>query len=159
MVKFRTFFEAARKGGLYDEFANRYKKDISRGEAKSIMFKVLFSENKRYVDYKKIIPYEKDKKVSASVYPFVYEAVKVLKAKDHKLLPIYLQRIESHLFIDYIAKELVENGIVPFTIHDSVIVKAEDQEKTMEIIKGVFNEQLGVIPSFEITFLRKRTNL
>jgi tRNA(Glu) U13 pseudouridine synthase TruD len=84
----------------------------------------------------------------------VYEVVKALKARDHKTLPIYLQSLESYLFIDCIAKELVTNDIIPLTIHDSVIVKTKDQAKTIEIINKVFMEQIGVIPSFDIKNLQ-----
>lgn len=156
MVKLRWYYDSVLNGTLYDEFIKSYSGVITRKEVKKIMFKVLFSRNKFYSGYKKIIPYENDKKIFASVYPFVYEVVKILKAKDHRTLPIYLQQLESYLFIDCIAKELVENGIVPFTIHDSVIVKEEHQEKTIEIMNGVFLKQIGVIPSFYIKFLNKK---
>ena len=156
MVKLRLFYNSVLNGTLYDEFIKRYSGVITRKEVKNIMFKVLFSRNEYYKEYKKIIPYENDKETFASVYPFVYEVVKILKAKDNRKLPIFLQQLESYLFIDCIAKELVENGIVPFTIHDSVIVKEEHQEKTIEIINGVFLKQIGVIPSFYIKFLNKK---
>ena len=88
--------------------------------------------------------------VFATVYPFIYRIVKTLKLKDYKALPIYLQKLESYLFIDCIAKRLIEAGIVPLTIHDSVIVKSEDQAKTLAIMKEVFIEQIGVTPSFKV---------
>ncbi|WP_370477233.1 hypothetical protein [Tamlana flava] len=155
MVNFRTFYEAVLKGNLYDDFTKSYTEDISRAEAKNIIFRILFSQNGIYQNYKKTIPFEKDKKIFASVYPFIFHAVKIFKLKDHKLLPIYLQQIESYLFIDCIAKELVVNGIVPFTIHDSVLVKVEYRDEAMEIIKRVFNDQIGVIPTFDIKALNK----
>jgi hypothetical protein len=158
MVKFRNYYNSVLNGTLYDEFISEYSGHITRKEVKEIMFKVLFSRNQFYQGYKKIIPYENDKEAFAEVYPFVYEVVKELKVKDHKTLPIFLQRLESYLFIDCIAKELVRKGIVPFTIHDSVIVKAEYQHKTIEIMNNVFLDQLGVIPSFDIEYLNKVDN-
>ncbi len=154
MVNLRLFHNSVLNGNLYDGFIKHYSNDITRKEVKNIMFKVLFSRNYFYKDYRKIIPYEKEKKIFASVYPFVYEVVKILKTKNHKTLPIYLQNLESFLFIDCIAKELVENGITPKTIHDSVIVKTKDQAKTIEIINKVFMEQIEIIPSFEIKNLK-----
>jgi len=156
MVKLRTYYKSALNGTLYEEFINYYSGDITRIEVKNIMFKVLFSRNKFYSGYRKIIPYEKDKKTFAKVYSFVYEVVKILKTKDHRKLAIYLQRLESYLFIDCIAKELVNKGIVPFTIHDSVIIKAEYREKAIEIVNGVFIKQIGVIPAFDVKFLNKK---
>ncbi len=158
MVNFRNYYNSVLKGNLYDEFINKYTGDIKRKKVKKIMFKVLFSRNKYYKGYKKRIPYETDKKTFESVYPFVYEVVKELKDKDHRTLPIFLQRLESYLFIDCIAKELVDNGIVPFTIHDSVIVKSKYQDKAIDIMSSVFLNQLGVIPSFEVKNLNKAVN-
>ena len=86
---------------------------------------------------------------------FVYNTIKALKVKDHRTLPIYLQRLESHLFIDCIARELVDNGIVPFTIHDSVIVKTKDQDKAIEIMNDVFIKEIGEIPTYDIKKLKE----
>jgi len=158
MVNLRLFYDSVLNGNLYDDFIKYYSDDIARKEVKDIMFKVLFSRNEYYKGYRKIIPYQEDKKVFASVYPAVYEVVKALKVGDNKLLPIYLQRLESYLFIDCIAKELVDNGIIPLTIHDSVIVKTKDQAKTIEIMNDVFMKQIGIIPSFETKNLKNNKN-
>ena len=80
----------------------------------------------------------------------VGEAVRILKDKSHKILPIYLQQLESYLFIDRISKELVDHGIIPLTIHDSVIVNASDQEETINLMEKVFKEELGVVPDLDI---------
>lgn len=154
MVNLLAFYDSVLEGTLYDDFINSFQGEFTREDVKKIMFKVLFSRNQIHCNYKKIIPYEKEKNIFASVYPFVYEAVKILKTKDHRLLPIYLQQLESYLFIDCIAKELVNNGIIPLTIHDSVIVKEEHKLKTLHIINRVFMDQIGVKPSFDIKNLR-----
>tara|TARA_R110002096_G_scaffold425755_2_gene634710 strand:- start:1469 stop:2800 length:1332 start_codon:yes stop_codon:yes gene_type:complete len=157
LVNLSLFLDSVLNGTLYDEFIKSYSGEITRKEVKNIMFKVLFSRNEYYYGYKKLTPYESEKKTFASVYPLIYEVAKTLKRKDHRTLPIYLQRLESYLYIDCIAKELVNKGITPFTIHDSVIVKTEHQQKTLDIINGVFLRQIGVIPSFDIKHLNKQT--
>ncbi len=48
----------------------------------------------------------------------------------------------------------MEHGIIPFTIHDSVIVKTKDQTKTIKIMNEVFMKQISVIPSFDIKNLK-----
>jgi hypothetical protein len=73
-----------------------------------------------------------------------------LKVKDHRALSIYLQKLESYLFIDCIAKELINEGIIPYTIHDSVIVKKKDEAKTIEIMNRGFISQIGFVPTFSI---------
>ena len=150
MANLKMYFNSVKKGTLYDDFIDKYTGNIERDDVKDIMFKVLFSKNIDYNKRSKFIPYNKEKKVFNSVYPFVYEIVKIFKNKDNKKLPIYLQKIESYLFIDCITKELVENGIIPFTIHDSVMVKKQDKEKTIEIINKVFIEQVGIVPKLKI---------
>ena len=149
MAKLSLYNTLVQKGLLYDNLVKDF--ELSRKETKDILLVVFFSRNEcETKSGYTITPYKKDKEVFASVFPFVYEIIKALKDKDHRTLPIYLQRLESYLFIDCIAKELVDNGIIPFTIHDSVIVKAEHQAKTIEIMNGVFKKKIGVIPSFEV---------
>ena len=59
--------------------------------------------------------------VFKTVYPLIYEITKTLKDGDrygenesYKNLSISLQQLESFIFIDVIAKELCENGIISF---------------------------------------------
>jgi hypothetical protein len=148
------YFNSVCDGSLYDDFKSQYDGDLTRDEVKTIMFGVLFSGNTKMGSY--IIPFAKEKKVFASVYPFIYECIFSLKHKDkdNNLLPIYLQQLESYLFIDCIAKELVNVNIIPLTIHDSVIVPTNEADKTLSIIKRVFLSELGVIPSFNIEPLK-----
>jgi len=126
---------------LYEEFMKCYPKEMERKEAKEMMLAVLFSRNETYY---------KQKKAFARVYPFVAEVSRLLKVKDHRSLSIYLQKLESYLFIDCIAKELINEGIIPYTIHDSVIVKKKDEAKTIEIMNRVFMSQIGFVPTFSI---------
>jgi hypothetical protein len=150
LVNLSSYSNSVINGTLYDDFIIEYNGNLTRKEVKNIMFGVLFSGNVKPNSF--IVPYAKEKKVFASVYPFIYDCIFNLKHndKENNLLPIYLQKLESYLFIDCIAKELVNNNIVPLTIHDSVIVANKDVETTLCIIKSIFNKELGVIPSFSI---------
>ncbi|WP_347923360.1 hypothetical protein [Pontimicrobium sp. SW4] len=150
MVNLNLYLSAALKGNLYDEFVELNNKTASRTEIKDVIFKVLFSQNKIYRNHEKIIPYEKEKKIFSSAYPFIYEIVKILKNKNHRNLSIYLQTIESYIFIDCISKRLVENGIIPLTIHDSVIIKSVHLNKARGIIEDMFLEQVGLVPAFKV---------
>jgi hypothetical protein len=141
-----AFESSVKNGSLYDDFVSKFKKNISRDEVKKIMFKVMFSQN----NIKRFIPWKKEKDIFASVYPDIYDVIKILKEKDHRQLAIFLQKMESFIFIDCISKQLVENRIIPLTIHDSLIIKPKDQAKALQIIEKVFLENFGVIPSFHI---------
>ena len=145
----KTFQEQVQAGTFYDHFAKAYGR-INRNDAKGIIFKVLFSKNKIYVKGVKKIPFEKEKKIFTEVYPEVAEIVTVLKEKDYKILSIYLQKIESFIFIDCIAKELFQEGIIPLTIHDSVLIEPIHLQKAKNTLERVFKEQTGITPKFHI---------
>jgi len=158
LVNLNSFEQSVLQGTFYEDFLNRFSGNISRDEVKEILLKVLFSRNVAYREYRPFVSYKKEKAVFSSVYPYVYKCVYALKQKDHSKLAIYLQRLESYIFIDCIAKELVESGIVPLTIHDSVLVDSHYKDRAMEIIKNTFLKQLGVVPSFRIKALKQGTN-
>ena len=44
----------------------------------------------------------------------------------------------------------VENGIIPITIHDAVLIELKHKETALKLMSKVFMEQLGVVPSFRI---------
>ena len=48
----------------------------------------------------------------------------------------------------------MNSGIIPFKIHDSIIIKAEYVQKTIEIMNEIFLKQIGLIPSFHIQALK-----
>jgi hypothetical protein len=157
LANLKQFENSVLKGSLYDDFVDLYKGKLIRDEVKKIVIKVLFSRNiisKKY----SFIPYKADKEIFATIYPFIYDVIKILKEKNHAALAICLQRIESYIFIDCIAKELVNNGIVPITIHDSVIIHAGNQEKALEIMSGIFKQKFNVVPSFHVELLKPKLN-
>ena len=60
---------------------------------------------------------------------------------------VILQKIESILFIDVIAKELIEeHSIVPYTQHDSITVEASNKAIAMITINNVLEGALGFKP-------------
>jgi len=154
LANLKRFNDSVLNGTLYDDFINTYSNGITRDEVKNIMFKLMFSKNELHENYKMFIPFEKEKKVFATVYPFVYDSIKALKENDNVILPVFLQKLESYIFIDCIAKELVETGIIPLTIHDSIIVKTEHKEKSIVIMNKVFKQNFNVIPTLKIELLK-----
>lgn len=152
MVNLLGYTNSVLKGTLYDDFLKIYSGDITRDEVKEIVFRVMFSgEWNKYG--KKQFPLEK--KVFASTLPFIYDAMKIIKEKDYKLLSVFLQELESYIFIDCIAKELVNAGIIPFTVHDSILIQSRDERKAMEIVNQVFLEKFGMIPTFHVNPIKK----
>jgi hypothetical protein len=61
-------------------------------------------------------------------------------------LAIILQQIESNIFIDQLAVRLIEKGIVPLTIHDSIIIRENDLAKAQETMNQVLSDSIGFLP-------------
>lgn len=158
-----TFLHSALNGKLYDDMASEM--GVSRDEAKDIYFKVLFSKDFRDDPHKEA----KDK--FAEFYPLVSRLIFLLKTrrknkkhvpnkerKTYNLVPdeksgnqlfsIMLQRMESYFFIDTIAKELYERGVIYHTIHDSVIVHHQDDAEVKALMEEKFKEETGHVPTF-----------
>lgn len=142
-------------GKFYDNFVRFYDGQYSRTEVKEIMFKVLFSANVIYCNGKRVEPYAKEKKIFAEVFPYVYQIIAALKQKNNRDLPVYLQQLEAKLFIDTIAKQLTEKGIVPLTVHDSIIVRADQQAEALKTMQNAFKSFFDIVPQFKIEPLRK----
>lgn len=135
------FCSASFEGKLYDNFAAETKGLIERPEAKLINFFVIFSEVES--DEKK----RKNKMITLfkSIYPSTYELLKDFKNRvGSEYLPIFLQAIESILFIDELFILLYNQGIETLTKHDSISLKDTDFKEGKRIIKAYLNQVLGV---------------
>jgi hypothetical protein len=145
LANLNYYNESVLTGRLYENFIASFDNGIARDEVKKIILEVMFSKNESYKN-KKAVFYK--------VLPIVHDCIIELKKYDHAILPIYLQKIESYIFLDCIAKRLVQVGIIPFTIHDSIIIKREQLEIALSIIKDVFKEQFSVIPTLKVEQLK-----
>ena len=112
---------------------------LSRDDIKKLIYKVFFSKNQSFL---------KEKRIFKSLYPTIHKIIYNLKKHRHNKFAICLQRIESEIFIQTISKRLVENGIVPFTIHDSVMVIGEHKDAAIQIMKQVYMESIRKEPIF-----------
>lgn len=137
-------------GLFYDDLATRCGDGMTRKKVKPITFNVLFSENEKVKDDKITIPFLKEKQRFASAYPELYEAIYALKSSNNKDLANQLSAMESFMIIDVICKRLHDAGIVPLTIHDSVIVKEGEIDLTMEIIQNSFLEYASFVPALKL---------
>lgn len=144
-AEYERFRNDTLRGDIYlklqSEFQEYYGKNISRREMKTLIFKVFFSNNYSCLQ---------EKEIFKRSYPIIYQIIYNIKKHKHNSLALCLQNIESHIFIGRICKQLCKEGIVPMTIHDSVIVPEEHIERTLEIMKNVYDEILNDTPTFKI---------
>lgn len=139
-IKYRSdTFEGDFYLAMQEHYEKLYGKHIDRKSIKQIIYKVFFSKNWQY---------REEKKVFKAMYPAIYSLIYNLKKEKHNRFALCLQRFESEIFIQRISKKLVEADIMPFTIHDSIIVIEKDQARTKEIMESVYQEFLQQSPTF-----------
>jgi hypothetical protein len=129
------YFNHTISGNWYEYLQELY--GITRKKSKDLWMKIAYSKNKSY---------KEDKKVFKQAYPNIYKIISSYKTKNHADFAIKLQKIVSDFFIDKICRKLVEKEVIPFTIHDAVIVKKEHKEITLEIMESIFQDALGEVP-------------
>ena len=132
-------------GNWYEELCDIFKLNPNCNEdremAKKNWMKIAYSENGDYRTLK-----NKFKKY----YPKINEFIEKMKSNNHSQFAIKLQRIESGIFIDEICKALVEKNIIPYSIHDGVLVPKEQKDITYNVMIEILNKHLGSIPVISI---------
>jgi hypothetical protein len=114
---------------------------LTRDECKKIWMKIAYSKNNHNKDVKKVFQKE---------FPLIYSIIESIKSQKYEKFAISLQLIESEVFIDEICKELVKEGIIPYTMHDGLLVPIEHQQKTIEIMSSILENKIGAVPNIKI---------
>ena len=127
-------------GTFYDNFGSYIV--VDRSFVKNMMMKILFSKNKLFADFKDIF-----RLYYPNIMDFAHKAKIGYSDNAHKKLAKILQRMESFIFIDVIAKDLFEQGIIPFTKHDSLIVEKNNAVVAKQVMENAFANMFGVIPT------------
>lgn len=128
---FKRFKALSVSGELY----NCIKEELgleTRKQAKSAMFEIMFSSRKNNSISKSKIK---------SLFPSVVKWIDDYKKENgDNVFSIMLQKKESEIFIDGIFSLIKKKKMFCLTKHDSLIVKENDEEKIIEIVKEYFNK-------------------
>jgi hypothetical protein len=125
----------AREGRIYERIAE--ENGLTREEAKSRCFEVLFSHPTHYQDRKKQF---------ASVYPEVFNFCVDYKRKHgYRQLSVRLQQMEAEM-MEEVCLQLHRRDTDVLTVFDSIIVKGEDAEEAREVFGNAFG---GLEPEIE----------
>ena len=134
----QKYFELVKEGLLYEDIMRNSK--LTRNEAKEMIYKVLFGDNKK--GNKKI------NKIFKNLYPSVYEYILEFKEqkKNYKELSHQLQKMESEFIFNGIIKEIFETypEIVLFTVHDSIIFPKSYESKIKIIYDKHFDNLIKI---------------
>lgn len=116
------------KDGLYEYFVGD---GLDRAQAKKMIFHVLFGKARNYSLEAERFRYR---------FPTVSEFIQDYKIQhgDNEFA-IYLQKIESQLFIDGIYYGLIEKGIPVLTKHDSIAYFRRDSEIVKTLVQNEFD--------------------
>lgn len=119
----------------------------SRKELKGMVFQVMFTSNK-FMGQENAEP----KRIFSSIFPTVSKIFNRIKSVESNVLPILLQSIESHLFLDIIAKRIsLEYPNLPiYTIHDSIIILKEYQPQVLQIMQEELTNAIGLTPTIKV---------
>lgn len=139
----KSFMDKCFRGDLYEYifsfFYKKTQKQLTRKEIKNIIFAIFYSKPGSY---------QKEKNIFKDIFPEILNWIEKRKGNNHEKFAIELQKMESSMCIDMILPLLHLNGISCFTVHDSWIVKQDDLDNALNIIKNSFMDKYGMIPSF-----------
>jgi hypothetical protein len=126
---FIRFKELSATGQLYQFISNKLHLKADKN-GKMAMFEIMFSSR---------LNNNSNKKRIKELFPSVIKWIDDYK-NEHgdNQFSIMLQRIESELFIDAIFKRIKKAKLLCFSKHDSLIVKAENTEQVIQIMKDEF---------------------
>ena len=146
----RLYCELTSKGKFYEYLM----REIGIPEIERDQFKTKFFERIFYSRLPKKREYRYSQKFKV-LFPTVYKAVMWYKKKDHKDLPIELQRVESDVVIKGVCNRLVlENAPNrrPFfvTVHDSVVCLEKDAPYIKQLMEEELTNVLKFTPTLKI---------
>lgn len=161
----KYFKKLASDGLLYEQIQTQLSM-LDRDEAKSFFISTLFSKtkfgvSKKIEKFQEIFPMltkmilglkeymilqfrDKRNKELSEFRSSKKKGLKTDREAGDDYLSIYLQRLESKIFIHSILKELVKEKLWAVTIHDCIVCKQEDFYKVWSIMSEILDDILGV---------------
>lgn len=136
---YRGFEKCAKTGGFYEMMGEALYKSSGvrweRPDVKRSMFTVLFA-GYRYNG--------QDKRAVRAAFPgLVRVADEFKKLYGDNQLAIYLQTVESKLFIDGILSKLLSQGLRVFSKHDAIVCRELDLPQVRGFVEGELSGYFG----------------
>ena len=145
-----TYVSLCEIGKIYEYIQQELNlSDNSREAVKVAVFQILFTDN-RFIGQEKAEP----KRAFKRLFPDVYKVLSLIKKGNSKLLPILLQRIESEIILNRVAKRIeIERPDLPlFTIHDSVVTSVGNELYIQFVMKEEMENAIGLSPNMKIEY-------
>jgi hypothetical protein len=130
----RTYIDYVNSGEFYQKVSQKlYPSRLFDKQAMKEMFYRLFFSSNRVIQGYRAQP----KRDFRARFPKVYEIFSIVKRKDYRTLAQLLQRIESTVMIQNVAKRIAEEkpDLPIFTIHDSLATTVGNEEYVKLVIE------------------------
>ena len=125
---FNKFYNLATSGKLYEKIAD--KTGIDRKEAKTLMFNILFNKINAKIEHKELM---------YNMFPTLMGYIDRFKKRHtYRGFSVFLQKLESKMFIDNLYESIYEATGFVLTKHDSLIVRKEHERIVDRIIEEYF---------------------
>lgn len=146
----KNFIDLVVEGEFY-EFIQKHFEPLfptrfsDRSKVKKSTLTIFYLDNDTAV-------YNKPSYKFKELFPEAYELFRLIKSIVKNLLPVILQRIESHLILEVVCKRIALNhpDLPLFTIHDSIITTKGNEGIVEEIMNREIENLTGYKASFEI---------
>lgn len=129
-------------GELYDFMSDKWNDNYptrkNRGQAKEMIFKILFSN---------VTSYQKYKELFASEFPTIMEWINYKNADNNSTVANMMTMKESFTILDVIKPKLSKLGIEPYTIHDSFVCSEDELPVVKSVVLLTCIEMFGIAPS------------
>jgi hypothetical protein len=153
-VEFQQYSNITAQGIIYEYIETEIsaitgKFFNDRKELKSVIFQVLFTDN-RFFGQKEA----EAKRIFRDLFPNIYNIFALIKKGDASTLPRLLQAIEAIIILDRVCNRIsIENPYLPiFTIHDSVACPVGHETYVASIIKDEMLNAIGLCPSLKYEY-------
>lgn len=147
-----NYIQQVKEGTLYEYYLDGLflllGKQYTRSRAKELFLTCLYSDDH--------LASFKEKDVFMLLFPSVYKVFKAIKGDDYSQLAIQLQRLESSLILDVIAKRISrEKRSMPlFTIHDSIVCPIGKEEYVKAVMTEELHKALKIEPRVAFNYWR-----
>lgn len=145
-VDVARWLKLCEQGVIYEFFAERM--NMTRKEVKTRVIAMLYSKSNSRSKVKAIFQKE---------FPALAEYVQAKKDKvnkkgehdGHRELAREMQFAERQFIIDIVCPEVLKGGRFLTTIHDSLLLKKEDKDFALQVMKEKFFSEHGINPILE----------
>jgi hypothetical protein len=145
VIRYKKCIKADIYNVFKDKFNEKFSVNYTRDGIKKMFLTFLYDVERDIAD-------SRFGQIFLDLFPTIYKIISTIKSVDYKLFSVILQRVESYLMIDNIAKQIaLKDPTIPmYTIHDSIATTAEHVDTVHEIMMTVLKDYIGMEPIIDV---------